>query len=171
MAQVDYFLMFENVQGESQDAAINKEAGAPKGAKAIDVLSFSFTVTNNASIGSATAGAGAGKVVFGTFQFSMHVNTASPALFATCCEGNHFNTASLFIRKAGGRQEVYLRYDFELVFITSIQTQSVDGDPIPVETVMVKYGSLKETYRAQTAAGGVGGSLQGGWNQVTNKKL
>jgi len=167
--------MIDSVQGESQVAGLSQDSfftSTPvKNAKPIDVLSFSFTVSNAATIGSGTAGAGAGKVVFGAFQFTMHVSTASPSLFSACCEGSHFKSAALFLRKAGGKQEIYLKYEFDLVFITSIQTKSLDGDPIPVEVVTVAYGSLKQAYRAQTAAGGMAGAVMGGWNQVLNKKL
>jgi len=174
LAQVDYLLVIDSVQGESQVGGLTQDSfftSTPvKNAKPIDVMSFSFTVSNAATIGSGTSGAGAGKVVFGGFQFAMHVNTASPALFTACCEGNHFKAAALFLRKAGGKQEIYLKYEFDLVFITSIQTESIAGDPIPVEVVTVAYGSLKQSYRGQTAAGGMGGAVQGGWNQV-NKKI
>src|SRR5208282_6330671 len=81
LAQVDYLFMIENVQGESQ-VAISSESqvafqgAAVKNSKPIDVMSFSFTVANAATIGSATSGAGAGKVTFGAFQFTKHVSTA-----------------------------------------------------------------------------------------------
>jgi len=174
LAQVDYLLTIDNIQGESQVAGESQDSfftTQVKNAKPIDVMSFSFTVSNAATIGSGTSGAGAGKVVFGGFQFTMHVNTASPSLFTACCEGSHFKSAALFLRKAGGKQEIYLKYEFDLVFITSIETKSVDGDPVPVEVVTVAYGTLKQSYRAQTAAGGMAGALQGGWNQVLNKRV
>lgn len=176
LAQVDYLFMIENVQGESQvafstESQVALQGQAVKNSKPIDVLSFSFTVSNAATIGSGTSGAGAGKAVFGTFQFSAHVSTASPLLFDACCQGVHFPSASLYFRKAGGKQEVYLRYDFALVFVTSIQTKSIDGDPVPVEVVTLAYGGLVERYAAQTATGTTSGAVQRGWSQVMNKKI
>ena len=176
MAQVDYLFMIEGVQGESQvafqsEAQVALQGQAVKNSKPIDVMSFSFTVSNAATIGSGTSGAGAGKVVFGSFQFVAHVSNASPALFDACCQGTHFPSASLYLRKAGGKQEVYMRYDFTLVFVTSIQTKSIDGDPVPVEVVTLAYGALVERYAAQTAAGTTAGPVLRGWNQVTNKKI
>jgi len=168
--------MIENIQGESQvgfptDLQFALQGQAVKNSKPIDVMSFSFTVSNATSIGSKTSGAGAGKVVFGAFQFTAHVSTASPMLFDACCQGVHFPSATLYFRKAGGKQEVYMRYDFSLVFVTSIQTKSIDGDPVPVEVVTLAYGGLMERYAAQTATGSTSGALLRGWNQVTNAKL
>jgi len=177
MAQVDYLLLIDTIQGESQilgesqDSYFKSAAPSVKNAKPIDILSFSFTVNNQAFIGSATSGAGAGKVVFGGFQFTQHVNTGSPALFQALCEGAHFKSAALLIRKAGGKQEVYLKYEFDLVFITSIQTMSVAGDPVPVEVVTIAYGALKQSYMAQTSTGGLSGAVSRGWSQIKNQKL
>ena len=176
MAQVDYLFMIEGVQGESQtflssESQVAFQGAAVKNSKPIDVLSFSFTVSNAATIGSATSGAGAGKVTFGAFQFTKHVSTASPALFDACCQGVHFPSATLYLRKAGGKQEVYLRYDFSLIFVTSIQTKSIDGDPVPVEVVTLAYGALIERYAAQTSTGATSGALHRGWSQVLNKAL
>ena len=53
MAQVDYFLKTDKVKGESLD---EKHKGE------IELESFSWSATNATTIGSATGGAGAGKV-------------------------------------------------------------------------------------------------------------
>jgi type VI secretion system secreted protein Hcp len=176
LAQTNYLLMLEGVQGESQVSFPSSSQSALGGkavpnSKPIDVLSFSFNVENAASIGSGTSGAGAGKVKFKDFEFTMHVNTASPALFEHCSSGHHYNTGTLYVLKAGGTQQVYMRFDFRVVFVTSIHTKSIDGDPIPVQVVTFAYGELGEKYAAQTATGTMAGTLSGGWSQVLNKKI
>jgi type VI secretion system secreted protein Hcp len=162
LAQVDFFLKLESVQGESQDAKHKNE---------IDILSFSFNVKNPTSIGSGTGGAGAGKVQFNEFTVKAHTSSASPVMFGSCCDGSHFKTATLTCRKAGGQQQEYLTYTFKTVFVTSVTPHSVDGDPVPVETVTFVYGSLHVSYKPQQATGAAGPAIERGWSQIQNKAL
>ena len=73
MALCDYFLQLVSstggpVEGESTDAQFPKQ---------IRLETWTWGATNAATIGSATGGAGAGKVKFGEFHFTVRVNKAS----------------------------------------------------------------------------------------------
>jgi len=56
------------------------------------------------TIGSATGGAGAGKVKFNEFTIHKTTDRASPTLYKNVSTGKHFNNVSLHVRKAGGEQ-------------------------------------------------------------------
>jgi type VI secretion system secreted protein Hcp len=74
MAQVDYFLKFDGIKGESADAKHKDE---------IDIEAWSWGETNAA--GPATGGGGgAGKVSMQDFHFVMRMNTASVSLMKAC---------------------------------------------------------------------------------------
>ena len=70
MAQVDYFLKIDGVQGESVDSKHKGE---------IDLESFSWGETSSGGQG-AGGGGGAGKVSIQDFHFVMKLNKASPKL-------------------------------------------------------------------------------------------
>src|SRR5262245_44525490 len=103
--------------GESTDSAYSKW---------IELDSFSFGASNPSTIGSGTPGSGAGRVAVSAFNVMKSYDNASPDLFLGCCMGNHFDSATVVLRKAGSGQNVFLQYDFKEVFIDSVQ-QSGSG--------------------------------------------
>ena len=95
MAQVDYFLKIAGVDGESGD---DKHKGE------IDVESFSWGETQSGTAGHGSGG-GAGKVQAQDFHFVKKLDKASSSLFIACATGEHFKSAILTARKAGGEQQ------------------------------------------------------------------
>ena len=154
------------VKGESQDSVFSAQS-------ACDVLSFEWGAENPTSIGSATGGAGAGKVKFDTLSITKRVDTASPALFQICASGGHFKTATLALRKAGSGGDKagkpYLQYTFKTVFITKITNSGSGGDDLPTEVVEFAFGALEVSYAKQNKDGTLAAANLGNWNQITNK--
>jgi type VI secretion system secreted protein Hcp len=160
----DAFLKLDGIKGESKDS---KHAGET------EIYSFSFGAHNPTTIGSATTGAGAGKVSFNPFSFMKKTDSASPLLFQACCQGSHIATGALTLRKAGGDNPLeYLKWKFAEVFIDSIQwAGSSGGDDAPTESVTFVYGQQTIDYQPQSAKGAAeGGAIHGGWDVTTNKK-
>src|SRR5436853_5410128 len=93
MAVVDYFLKIEGIAGESTDVQHKGE---------FEIKDFSFGVENPTTIGSATGGAGAGKIKFNEFQIKKTTDKASPLFFKNCCVGAHYKTVTVAMRKSGG---------------------------------------------------------------------
>ena len=159
----DYFLKIDGVKGESQDSAHKDQ---------IDLDSFSWGETNSTTIGSATSGAGAGKVKFDTFVFTTRVSQASPTLALMCANGTHAPTAVLVARKAGGKQEEYYKVTFKTVFITSYKSIGAGGDEvIPRDEVTCVFGEYEIDYKPQAGDGKLGAAIKTGWNQIMNKKV
>src|SRR2546422_11006287 len=73
-----------------------------------EIKDFSFGVENPTTIGSATGGAGAGKVKFNEFTIKKTTDKASPLFFKSCVSGTHFKEVKLTVRKAGGDQFEFL---------------------------------------------------------------
>jgi type VI secretion system secreted protein Hcp len=134
--------------------------------EAFEIRDFSFGVESPTTIGSATSGAGAGKVKFNEFTIKKTTDKSSPAFFKNCCAGVHYKSVTISMRRAGetaGRE--FLRFKFDTVFTTKIDW-SGPGDEGPEESVTFVYGKLgikvtpPETDLKPVVAG---------WDQVMNK--
>jgi type VI secretion system secreted protein Hcp len=162
MAAVDYFLKIEGIQGESTDSKHKAE---------IEVQSFSFgeTQAGSASHGS---GAGAGKVQMQDFHFVTQFSKASPSLFLACATGQHIKKAELFCRKAGGKQEEFLKITLSDLIVSSYQTGgSGHSDIIPTDQFSFNYAKLEMEYKEQKPDGSVGGATKAGWDLKANVKV
>jgi type VI secretion system secreted protein Hcp len=160
----DAFLKLDTIKGESKDS---KHTGE------MEIYSFSFGASNPTTIGSASSGAGGGKVHFSSFSFMKKTDSASPLLFQACCSGQHIDTGGLTLRKAGGDNPLeYLKWKFKTVFVESIQwSGSSGGDDSPTESVSFVYGQKTIDYQPQSAKGAAeGGAIHGGWDVTTNLK-
>jgi type VI secretion system secreted protein Hcp len=162
MAQVDYFLKVEGVEGESTD---EKHKGE------IDLESWSWGETNSGSF-SQGGGGGAGKVVMQDFHFVKKLDKASPVLFISCATGKHIKKAILTARKAGGKQEDYLKVTMEDVLISSYQTGgSAHSDVVPTDQFSINFSKIEWSYKEQKPDGSLGGEAKQGYDVKANKKI
>jgi type VI secretion system secreted protein Hcp len=162
---VDMFLKLDGVDGESTDE---------QHIKWIEIESFSWGASNPTTIGSATSGAGAGKAVPGDFVVVMPFTSASPQIFKKCVTGDHYQTAVLSMRKAGGDQRAagqdFLKYNFATVFTTKIEWGG-SSDEGPEESITFVYGSLQVQYQQQKSDGTLGDLVASGWDFIRNIEL
>src|SRR5687767_10250389 len=120
-AAVDAFIWFVPassalpIEGETTDEFF-------KAKKAFEIKDFSFGVENPTTIGSATGGAGAGKIKFNEFTIKKTSDKASAAFFKNCATGSHYQTVIIALRNAGGdgSNDPYLYFQFQPVFTTKI---------------------------------------------------
>ncbi|HWQ33714.1 MAG TPA: type VI secretion system tube protein Hcp [Blastocatellia bacterium] len=161
MAQTDYFLKLEGIEGESTDAKHKGE---------IDVLSWSWGETNT---GGHTGGAGhgAGKVQMQDFNFAMRVSKASPKLLLACASGEHIKKAVLTCRRAGKEQQEYLIVTYTDCIVSSYQTGGSAGDVVPVDQISLNYSQINYEYKEQKQDGTLGGAVPAGWNLKENKAV
>jgi type VI secretion system secreted protein Hcp len=168
----DIFLEFVgNVLGVSGESKVVGESQDKAHPNTVPVSAFTFGVENKQTIGSATAGAGAGKATLNALTISKPVDLSSPVLFATSATGGHFQQVNLYVRKAGGAGAAgdYLVYRFRLVFVTKMTWSDSSGDDAPQEEVEFAYGAVQVQYAQQTPTGQLGTPKQQAWSQVTNK--
>jgi len=162
MSAVDYFLKVDGIEGESQDAKHKAE---------IDLESWSWGATQTGT-NPAGGGAGAGKVAMQDFHFVMKVNKATPKLILACASGQHIPKAILTCRKAGGKQEEFLKYTFSDVLVSSYQTGGSGGaDIVPTEQISLNYAKMEVEYKEQKADGTLGGAIKAGWDLKKNEKV
>jgi type VI secretion system secreted protein Hcp len=161
MAQTDYFLKLEGIEGESQDAKHKAE---------IEILSWSWGETN-AGGHTGGAGHGAGKVSMQDFNFAMHASKASPKLLQACANGEHIKKATLTCRRAGKEQQEYLVIAFTDCIVSSYQTGGSSGDVIPVDQISLNYSQINYEYKEQKPDGTLGGAVPAGWNLKENKAV
>jgi type VI secretion system secreted protein Hcp len=149
------------------NAFITFESVTPgSGPAAFEIKDFSFGIENPTTIGSATGGAGAGKVTFNEFTIKKVSDQSSPAFFRTCCAGAHYKSVTVSMRKASSdaAAKEFLAFKFDTVFTTRIDW-SGPGDEGPEESITFVYGKLG--IRVIPASGAK--PLVAGWDQVTNK--
>jgi type VI secretion system secreted protein Hcp len=162
MANVDYFLKVDGVDGESTD---DKHKGE------IELVSWSVGGANSGSFSSG-GGGGTGKVAMQDFHFVKKTDKASAKLLTACCTGEHIKTATLVCRKAGGDQQEFLTVILSPVLVSSYQTSgSAGSDVIPMEQVSLNFGKIEYKYKEQKPDGSLGGEVVGGWDVTTNKKV
>lgn len=118
-AAVDAFIWFEGIAGESRD---------PQHLGWTEVSSFQLQqIRNSVGIGSATGGAGAGKVSVHDISITKHVDKSSPTLMKFCTSGKHIPNATISMRKAGGGQQEYLVIKLHDVFVSSYRSSGAGG--------------------------------------------
>jgi type VI secretion system secreted protein Hcp len=160
MAQADYFLKIDGVDGESSD---DKHKGE------IEIDSWSMGA-QQASASGAGGGGGVGKVHFHDFHITKSVDKSSAKLFLACATGEHFKTAELTCRKAGKDQQEYLKLKFTEVIVTSIQ-QSGKGNGEVGEMVTLGFAKFEKEYKEQKPDGTLGGAVKAGWDLKVHKKV
>ncbi len=159
MANVDYFLKIEGIEGESADSKHKNE---------IDIESWAWGETQSGSHAYG-GGGGAGKVSMQDFNFTMRVNKASPKLLLACASGQHIKGALLTCRKAGKDQQEYMKIKFTDLLISSYQTGGSNGEVIPVDQISLNFAKIEYEYYPQKEDGTLGSKVPVHWDLKTNK--
>jgi len=136
----------------------------------IEIYSFSWGASNPTTIGSGAQGLSAGKVSISSFNIMKKTETSSAPLFNACASGQHYATATVTMRKAGGTagQQIFLTYVFTDVMVESIQwSGSSGGDDTPTESVSLAFGKVEITYFKQDDTGAMAKAGQASWNLQT----
>ncbi|MEP7222368.1 MAG: type VI secretion system tube protein Hcp [Novosphingobium sp.] len=159
MAQVDFFLKIDGIDGESTD---DKHKGE------IDVESFSWGVSNGGTFATG-GGGGAGKAALEDIHFTSFVSKASPKLMVACAQGKHIKSAVLVVRKAGTEQQEAYTVKLEDVLISSYQSGAHESSPRPTDQFSLNYAKIEFTYKEQKADGSLGGAVTTKWDLKANK--
>jgi type VI secretion system secreted protein Hcp len=150
--------------------ALKGEARDDKHKGDIDVLAWSWGMANSGSA-HVGGGAGAGKVSVQDISFTKYIDTSSTELMLACCNGKHFDKATLVVRKAGEKPLEYITVTMEDLIITSVSTGGSGGEDRLTENVTLNFSRVKVMYKEQTETGGVGEKPEMGWDVAKNKKL
>jgi type VI secretion system secreted protein Hcp len=138
----DIFAKLGDIKGEALDDKHKDE---------IEVLSYSWGVTNAGSMNSGSGG-GEGKATFHDLSFTHHLDKASPILMQACATGVHLKEATITHRKAGKGQQEFLVIKMNDVIITGV-THGGSGDGGHSENVSLAFPKLNVEYKPQKPDG------------------
>ena len=155
---VDMFLKIDDIEGESVD---DVHAGE------IDVLSWGWGMSQSGTTHSGRGG-GAGKVNVQDFSFVHYIDKASANLLKMCCNGKHFEEATLVVRKSGEMPLEYLIITMKNGLISSVSTGGSGGEDRIKEEVTLNFSEFKTEYVPQMADGSGDASVIVGWNIANN---
>ena len=158
MAEVDYFLKIDGIDGESQD-------DMHKGEIAID--SWTWGESHPTSPGA--GGGGGGRVTMNDFTFTMPLNKASPKLFLACAEGDHIKVAWLTANRGGGskKEDYFLKWSFSDLVVSSYETDA-DESQRPIDRLAFSFAKIEVEYKEQRPDGSLGDSTKAGWDVRKN---
>jgi type VI protein secretion system component Hcp len=128
-----------------------------------EVKDFSFDVVQTLNIGSQSSGAGAGKIAFNPFSFSMAPGRLDPKLFELAASGTPFKTMEVEVDRQAGVLE---QFTFKLVAVKSVgwSIQSTSGE-LRIQVAM-EYGGLIVNVPQKGGAAAIGG-----WDRVKNAAI
>jgi type VI secretion system secreted protein Hcp len=156
---VDMFLKIDDIKGESIDATYGG---------AIKVLSWSWGMSQSGSTHSGT-GSGSGKVAVQDISITKPLDKSTPNLIKMCCSGTHFKSATLIVRKAGGKKPVdYLKIEMTNGIISSLSTGGSGGEDEITEQVTLNFGAFKLEYKPQTGDGAGDAAIPAKWDIAKN---
>lgn len=155
-ASSDYFLKLDGIEGESLDEEHRGE---------IEILSYSWGMSNPTSIGS--GGLSSGKVSMKEFIFTMKGGKASPQLFLHCAQGTHIKEGIITVRTSG---HTFVTWELKDVVITSFKTRVDPGSGTPTEEVRMKFVQIVVTHFVQNSDGTTS-VVKAGWDLAKNKKV
>lgn len=122
------------------------------------IINFTLGGLNNTTIGSATGGAGTGKVSFAPLNVTKMLDGMSPVLLTHLASGNHFKEVKIEVFGAGN--VLIATYKFKTAFVTS---DLIGGESMSLsEQVIFVFGILE----SEVNVGGA--SAHTCWNQMTN---
>jgi len=162
MADTDFFLKIKDIPGESRDKT-QKDA--------IEILSWSWGVSNAANDPSGRGGLGAGVASVQDFHLTFALNKACIKLMNACATGTHLPETTILARRAGGEQEEYLNFKLEKALVSSYQEgASSGGDPTPTVQMSINFEKVTMTYKAQKVGGKSEAPVVGSWDKARKSK-
>jgi type VI secretion system secreted protein Hcp len=152
----DIFAKIGDIKGESLDSKHKDE---------VEVLSFSWGVTNDATI--KTGGGGAGKATFHDLSFVHAIDKASPSLLKACATGSHLKEATITHRKAGKGQQEFLIIKMNDVIITGVALSDSGG--ATSENVTLAFAKVDLEYKPQKPDGSLDAGVHFKFDIKANK--
>jgi type VI secretion system secreted protein Hcp len=137
------YLKMGDLKGESQVKGFEDQ---------IQVLAWSWGMSQSGTTHMGTGG-GAGKVNVQDVSFTHYLDSSSPNLMKACCTGQHFDDATLTMRKAGGTPLDYLVIKLTEIIVTSVSTGGSGGEDLLTENVSLNFAQFQVDYQPQDAKG------------------
>jgi type VI secretion system secreted protein Hcp len=154
------FAKIGNIKGESLDSKHKGE---------VEVLSWSWGVAQSGTMAHG-GGGGEGKATFHDFNFTHHIDKASPVLLKACATGEHIKEATITVRKAGKGQQEFLIIKMNDVIITSVDLSGTGDAPASAAHVALQFAKVDLEYKPQKADGSLDAGLHFKYDIKGNKE-
>ena len=157
----DIFGKLGDIKGESEDIKHKGE---------IDILSWSWGITQSGTMAHG-GGGGEGKANFNDFNFTHHIDKASPVLMKACATGEHIKEATITQRKAGKGQQEYLIIKMNDILITGVAPHGSNGDSgLVMEHVALQFAKVDLEYKPQKQDGSLDAGVHFKYDIKGNKE-
>jgi len=158
---VDMFLSLgKEIKGESVDATHKDE---------ISILAWSWGMSQSGTFHDG-AGGGAGKANFQDISLTKYVDVSSPNLMLYCANGDHFDEATLVVRKAGKTPLEYMKITMKKVLVTSVSTGGSGGEDRLTENISLNFADIYYDYKKQKPDGSGEAAVSFKWKIGENKQ-
>jgi type VI secretion system secreted protein Hcp len=154
------FAKIGNIKGESLDSKHKGE---------VELLSWSWGVAQSGTMAHG-GGGGEGKASFHDFNFTHHIDKASPVLLKACATGEHIKEATITVRKAGKGQQEFLIIKMNDVIITSVDLSGTGETPASAAHVALQFAKVDLEYKPQKADGSLDAGLHFKYDIKGNKE-
>lgn len=139
---------------EGGDVTFAGESKHEKHKDQIQLLAWSWGLSQSGSFGHGTGG-GAGKANVQDISFTKYIDKSSTAFIKALVTGSHVGTATLFVSKAGGKQEDYFTVKLTSAMVTSYSTGGSGGEDLLTENVTLSFAKFDIEYFKQDDKGSV----------------
>jgi len=134
----------------------------------IDILSFSWGVSNTSTYGAGASGkeAKAGRADFSNLSIMKVLDKTSPALCDHCATGNIFDKVYiLYDKPVADKQQAYFRIWLKDALITSVQLSGSSENP--TESVSFAFQAVEIAYSPEKDDGTLDAAIRKGYNLAT----
>ena len=156
----DIFAKIGDIKGESFD---DKHKGE------IEVLSWSWGITQSGTMAHG-GGGGEGKANFNDFNFTHHIDKASPVLMKACATGEHIKDATITVRKAGKGQQEFLIVKMTDIIITGVAPSGAGDGAATAEHVALQFAKVDLEYKPQKQDGSLDAGVHFKYDIKGNKE-
>ena len=157
----DIFAKIGDIKGESLDSKHKDE---------VEVLSWSWGVSQRRHDQARGGGGGEGKANFNDFNFTHHIDKASPVLLKACATGEHIKEATITVRKAGKGQQEFLIIKMNDIIITSVNPSGASDAPVTAENVALQFAKVDLEYKPQKTDGSLDAGIHFKYDIKGNKE-
>jgi type VI secretion system secreted protein Hcp len=161
MAECNYFLKIDGVDGESMD---DKHKGE------LQLMTWSLGVANTGSM-SSIGGGGSGKATWQDAHFTKVVDKGSVKLKYACAHGEHLKKAVLVCCRAGGTAQEFYKVTFTECVLAHYTLGGSADSGVPIEQFALNFAKIETEYKPQKADGTLDASVKGGHDLKANKKV
>lgn len=139
----------------------------------IEILSYSWNVSNPVQAASSNTGRTTGRPNFGELVLTKKLDLTSPRFAYSCAAAENIGTVTLYLLRqddpaseGATRNLTYMKYVLANTLVSSVSVGG-SGD-IPLETVTLNYSAINWEYHAQKTELADEANIPKGWDLATN---